>query len=646
MSSAMRKASKKLVPRSTVSIRRSLGITITVSTAPMSSCNACSACIMRRLPSNANGFVTTATLKAPNSLASEATTGAAPLPVPPPRPAVIKIMSEPSSASIIFSVSSSAALRPTSGLAPAPRPLVSFAPSCSFTGACDSFNACRSVLAVMNSTPSRLARIMRFTALHPPPPTPITLHFIGCISSLKLIRIPASFAVISPPTFSRFAAPPRAGSRGAGEHGFQFGNKIPRALRRGAPRLRATQHESDYSCIFRLRHLLRQISQAFRFRDAHRQMKGLLGKFLEPVQARAAAGKNEPGGNLAVEAGAVQIVTNQRKQFHGARLDDVREHVREDGPWRTVAHTGNLDRTVSLHECGGGTAVASLDSFRFGNWRAQADGEIVREVIAANRNCAGVTHHSAAEDNQFRGAAADIQQAAAKVALVLRQTRFCRSEQFEHRIADEDSGFVRGGDQILRGGNGGSHQMDVDFEPLADHPDRVANAILRVHHEFMRKHVQNLAVFGKGDVARRIHGAADVVALDVSRTLSKGDAAAAVYPAHVGSGHSDQRLFHRHIRNAFGFFDRATDGTHGRIEIDDQALAKPLGLGRAKRQKLHKYAFDFRDQHACFRAADVQPDQVFVFLRQAAAPAMNLFCSRGGRPRSRVRIHDHLPRIL
>src|SRR6266568_2688807 len=74
---------------------------------------------MRRLPSNAKGFVTTATLSAPSSLASEATTGAAPLPVPPPRPAVMKIMSAPSNPSMIFSVSSSAALRPTSGFAPA-----------------------------------------------------------------------------------------------------------------------------------------------------------------------------------------------------------------------------------------------------------------------------------------------------------------------------------------------------------------------------------------------------------------------------------------------------------------------------------------------------------------------------------------------
>jgi hypothetical protein len=120
---------KNVVPRSTVSMRRSLGMTITVSTAPISSCRACSAWSMRRLPSKAKGLVTTATLSAPSSLASEATTGAAPLPVPPPRPEVMKIMSEPSRASMILSVSSSAALRPTSGFAPAPSPFVSFAPS-------------------------------------------------------------------------------------------------------------------------------------------------------------------------------------------------------------------------------------------------------------------------------------------------------------------------------------------------------------------------------------------------------------------------------------------------------------------------------------------------------------------------------------
>src|SRR4029077_1535146 len=534
---------------------------------------------MRRLPSKANGLVTTATLRAPSSLASEATTGAAPLPVPPPRPEVIKIMSEPSSASIIFSVSSSAALRPTSGLAPAPSPLVSFAPSCNFTGACDSFSACRSVFAVINSTPSSLARIMRFTALHPPPPTPMTLIFAGCSSSLKLMRIPASLVVITFSAFSSFACGSRAGSGGAGEHGFQFGHQVSRALGRGAPGLCATQYKPDYGCIIRLRHLFRQISQALWFRDAHGQMEGLLGKFVQAVEPSAAAREDKSGRDLAVQPGALQIVANERKQFHGAGLDDVRQHVREDGPRRTVAHAGNFDGAVFLQECGSGATVAALEPFRFGDRRAQTDGEIVREVVATNRNRAGMTHHASAENQQFRGPAADVQEATAEIALILRQTGFRGGQRFEDSIADEDAGLVGGGDEILRGGDGGSHEMDVRFQPVADHADGVANAALRIHHEFMGKDVQNLPVIRKGDIAGCVHGAAHVFALDVSRALSQGDAATAVYAAHVASGHSDQRFFDRNVRDAFGFFDRAADGAHGGIEIDDQALAQALGLG-------------------------------------------------------------------
>ena len=129
--------------------------------------------------------------------------------------------------------------------------------------------------------------------------------------------------------------------------------------------------------------------------------------------------------------------------------------------------------------------------------------------------------------------------------------------------------------------------------------------------------MQDLAVLRKRDIAGRIHGAAHVFTLNISRMLSQGDAAAAVYPAHVAAGHSDQRLLHRHIRHAFGLFDRTADGAHRGIKIDDQALAQSLGLRRAKRQKLHQFTFDFRDQHAGLCAADVQPNQVFVFFPQS-----------------------------
>ena len=72
--------------------------------------------------------MTTPTVNAPNSFAILATIGAAPVPVPPPIPEVTNTISAPSKAASILSFVSSAALRPTSGLAPAPNPFVSFSP--------------------------------------------------------------------------------------------------------------------------------------------------------------------------------------------------------------------------------------------------------------------------------------------------------------------------------------------------------------------------------------------------------------------------------------------------------------------------------------------------------------------------------------
>ena len=134
---------------------RSLGIVMTVSTHSRSASRPRSACSWRFLPSNLNGLVTTAMVSAPSSLARLAMTGAAPVPVPPPRPVVTKTMSAPSSAWMIMSVSSSAAWRPTLGSAPAPSPLVSLRPIWSLTGAGVVAPApAASVLATMNSTPS------------------------------------------------------------------------------------------------------------------------------------------------------------------------------------------------------------------------------------------------------------------------------------------------------------------------------------------------------------------------------------------------------------------------------------------------------------------------------------------------------------
>jgi hypothetical protein len=162
-------------------------MTIRVSTAASRRLMPSSAFLPRFLPSKPKGLVTTPTVRAPQSRATWAMTGAAPVPVPPPMPAVTKTMSAPEIASAICWMLSSAARRPISGLAPAPRPLVRAPPSPILWGARLASSAWRSVLAATNSTPSRLPLIMVLTALPPPPPTPMT-RILAWLTSSKSMR--------------------------------------------------------------------------------------------------------------------------------------------------------------------------------------------------------------------------------------------------------------------------------------------------------------------------------------------------------------------------------------------------------------------------------------------------------------------------
>src|SRR5438046_931095 len=79
----------------------------------------------------------------------------------------------------------------------------------------------------MNSTPSSLARIMRLTALHPPPPTPMTLIFAGCSSSLKLMRIPASLVVIFPQPSPRWLVALGQGHEAPANMAFNLDTRFP-----------------------------------------------------------------------------------------------------------------------------------------------------------------------------------------------------------------------------------------------------------------------------------------------------------------------------------------------------------------------------------------------------------------------------------
>ena len=99
-------------------------------------------------------MVTIPTVKISRSFAILAIIGAAPVPVPPPIPAVIKIIFVlVVSILLISAILSTADCSPILGLAPAPRPSVRSIPNWILFGTALFSNACASVLQITKSTP-------------------------------------------------------------------------------------------------------------------------------------------------------------------------------------------------------------------------------------------------------------------------------------------------------------------------------------------------------------------------------------------------------------------------------------------------------------------------------------------------------------
>ena len=173
-SSARVKAISKGRSRGAISISLSLGMTIRVSVNSLSLASPSSALRWRRPSSNENGLVTIAMVTAPEALATLAAIGIAPVPVPPPIPAVRKTISAPRRSAANSLVLSSAAFSPTTGNPPAPKPRVDLGPSWILFGAMLFASACASVFAEMKVTPCMPLSIMRLIAFEPPPPKPRT----------------------------------------------------------------------------------------------------------------------------------------------------------------------------------------------------------------------------------------------------------------------------------------------------------------------------------------------------------------------------------------------------------------------------------------------------------------------------------------
>src|SRR5579872_5091718 len=325
-SSAIRKASSRVVFELATCAKRSLGMTISASTWLRSDLMPSSAVSLRIRPSKANGRVTTPIVSAPASFASSATMAAEPVPVPPPMPAVMNTMSDSCTTAESSVRLSSAASRPRVQSPPAPSPRVILLPIWTLTSAWHRSSACLSVLTAMNWTFSAL-EIIRLTALPPPPPQPTTLILArpSCNSlsfiSIRWSSFECAFAMASSSWFlvcslEKISQPPHCFLVRAAE-----GDRLPRGAV-STVSARPPLHQPCGDGERRAVRLVGETGQRERLAETRRRVEHRLRGVGCSHEPRATARHDDAGGKKLVEARLANLFAGHLEDLDHARPDD------------------------------------------------------------------------------------------------------------------------------------------------------------------------------------------------------------------------------------------------------------------------------------------------------------------------------------
>ena len=167
-------------------------------------------------------------------------------------------------------------------------------------------------------------------------------------------------------------------------------------------------------------------------------------------------------------------------------------------------------------------------------------------------------------------------------------------------------------DDVLRGAVGTGDDVHLGLQAHAGHAERLADAFLRVDDEFLRQDVQDLLVGRDRHRLRRVDHAVDVAGCDF--LVADRDDAVRVQAAHVAAGDAGVHRVDLAAGHQLGFFDRALDRLHGRVDVDDHALLQAARRMRADADDFDRaVGDDLADDRDDLRGADVETDDQFPF---------------------------------
>src|SRR5258708_22435919 len=368
---------------------------------------------------------------------------------------------------------------------------------------------------------------MRATALHPPPPTPITLMRVPVRASSSIsyfkssISISPSMMPMVTSLLQHFLDP-----------GCIFLSQ-PCVLLQLCGIHRETRGSTPHGVV----HFERPVLNAFGETKARLALQDFLGDIAQAGQLGARARKEDSADERAFHSDACEFAAYEAEQLFRAGSQNAIDEVARHFPRLAIFRGGQVHQNILRVALGEGAAEFDFDQFGVLEAETQALREIARKVIAADADGGGEVHGVAVVDHELGGLRADIDHGDALAAILGQDGGVARSQRFVDRLLHGEVSGVDGADDGVVLLNARSDQVNVDFQARGQHPARVAVPGMVVHHEILWEELEHHAVFHQLHAGGALDDTPDVGLLDLLH-VAKFQYPAAISAAHGGAAHA------------------------------------------------------------------------------------------------------------
>ncbi len=125
---------------------------------------------------------------------------------------------------------------------------------------------------------------------------------------------------------------------------------------------------------------------------------------------------------------------------------------------------------------------------------AQAGGDIVGDMVAADRNHCGMLHRSVMINGDVGRAAADVDQRDAQFPFLVGKHRLCHCQRRQHNLRNIEAAAVAALDDILHRGHRPGDNVHLRFETDSGHAKGIPDAVLIIDDVILRQNVEHLAI--------------------------------------------------------------------------------------------------------------------------------------------------------